>query len=114
MIKLLVATMTLAASLPALAELPPLGTAQELEARTLTLPTGNGGTVTMQVCASCPTFRFQTTAATQYFIGNQPVGLAELRAAFAAKPEALVMLEITADRRSVVQLFISAADVGRR
>jgi len=114
-IKLLFAAAMLAGSLQALGQdLSRLGTAQELEAHTLTLPTSDGGTLIMNVCTSCPTFRFQTTPATEYIIGNQAVGLAQLRAAFLAKPDALVLLEITADRRSVIKLFISAADVAAR
>jgi hypothetical protein len=103
-IKFFLASALLGVSLTAAAEPPQIDVAHEIAARSITLPTTDTGTVVVQACNACPTYRFNATATTFYRVGQFTVSLAELRAAFAERPNQVVLLELTADRRSVVQI----------
>jgi hypothetical protein len=103
-IKLFLASALLGVSLNAAAEPPQIDVAHEIPARTITLPATDTGTVVVQACSACPTYRFNATATTFYRVGQFTVSLTELRAAFAQRPNDIVLLELTADHRSVVQI----------
>ena len=103
-IKLILASAFLGASLTAAAQAPQIDVAHEIPARTITLPKVDSGDVIVQACSGCPTFRFVTTGTTFYRVGQITVNLTDLRAAFAARPNEIVLLELSADRRSVVQI----------
>jgi len=112
-IKLLFASALLGVSLTAAAEPPQIDVAHEIPARTIALPATDTGTVVVQACSACPTFRFNATAATFYRVGQFTVSLTELRAAFAQRPNEIVLLELTADRRSVVQISMPPETAAR-
>lgn len=101
-IKLILASAFLGASMTAAAQAPQIDVAHEIPARTITLPKMDSGDVIVHGCSSCPTFRFVTNAKTFYRVGQFNVNLTDLRAAFAARPNQIVLLELSADRRSVV------------
>jgi len=103
-IKLFLASTLLGVSLTASAEPPQIDVAHEISARAITLPATDTGTVVVQACTACPTYRFNATSTTFYRVGQFTVSLTELRAAFAQRPNQVVLLELTADRRSVVQI----------
>ena len=106
--KLLIAAALLAATTVAPAAEPVLGTANEIIASAYTFPSGTTGTLELKGCTACPTYRFQITERSEFFVGNDRVSLAQLRAAIAMTPEALTLLKLTKDRREVALLFISA------
>jgi hypothetical protein len=109
-VKLLIAAALLATTMvaPAAADAP-IGTANEIIANAYDFPSGATGTLEIKGCKACATLRFQITAATEFFIGNERVSLAQLRAAFAADPHALTLLKLAEDRRDVTLIFISAS-----
>jgi hypothetical protein len=104
-ITLTLAAALLGASLAAFAE-PPIDIAHEIEAHAITLPKEATGTVVVQGCKACPTFRFAATDNTTYQIGQMVVSLQDLREAIVARPNDLVLLLITQDRRAVEKIAI--------
>jgi len=79
----------------AIAQTPQRSTALRLQSITnaveavagmVTLPSVPGGTLVMAVCHECAPQSFTVDTTTEYFIGDKPVTLAELRAAVAAAP----------------------------
>ncbi|HEX5160974.1 MAG TPA: hypothetical protein VFV88_04585 [Steroidobacteraceae bacterium] len=107
-IKLFLAAALLGASLAASAD-PQIDVAHEVVANTMTLPKSDTGTLLVQGCSSCATFRFELTARTVYQIGEENVSLQTLREAFAARPNTLTLLLLTEDRRSVERIKIAEA-----
>lgn len=105
-ITLTLAAALLGATLAASAQTPPIDIAQEIEAHAITLPKDPTGTVVVQGCKACTTYRFAATDNTIYKIGELVVGLQDLRAAIAARPNDLVLLLITQDRRAVEKIAI--------
>jgi hypothetical protein len=103
-IKLVLAAALLGVSLSATAQTPPIDLAHEIEARAITLPKDATGTVVVQGCKSCPTLRFQATANTTYQVGQFVVGLQDLRVALAARPNDVVLLLLSQDRRAVEKI----------
>lgn len=106
--KLLIAAALLVAGTAAPAAEPVLGTANEIIASAYSFPSGTTGTLEVKGCTACPTYRFQITDNSEFFVGNDRVSLAQLRAAIALTPEALTLLKLSKDRRDVTLIFISA------
>ncbi|MEJ0086894.1 MAG: hypothetical protein WDO72_14530 [Pseudomonadota bacterium] len=83
--------------------------AQEVKAESITLPKKDLGDVAVQICSSCPTREFGTTAETTYEIGGIPVRLEDMRRELALRPRALLLLQLTPDRKHVARINIPAA-----
>lgn len=79
-------------------------TALELLAESVTLPEAESGDVVVQGCSSCPAEEFETTATTSYEINGIAVHLSDLRVQFAAQPKALLLLQLTPDRKRVARV----------
>jgi len=108
-IKLFLAAALLGATLAASAQTPQIDTAHEIEAHTITLPKSDTGTVVVQGCSACPTFRFVATDHTEYQVGPTMVSIREMRDEIAARPNDVVLLIISDDRRVISKIAIPAA-----
>ena len=64
--------------------------ALESDGRSMTLPAGPGGIMTVTMCQSCPIKTLHATASSAYFLRNQAVSLTVLRAAIDRNPTAFV------------------------
>lgn len=84
-----------------------LTNAVEAVAGSVTLPSIADGTLVMAICHDCPPQSFVVDAATEYFIGDKPVKLADLRAAVAASPDNILTVSYVLKTGVVTQ--ISAA-----
>jgi|GEM_PF-2333968 len=92
-------------------EEPIYSTTQELTARTITLPTSDPGIVTVLAeCSDCPVSSWMTSTSTVYEVGDRAVDVAELRRLIALHPQALVLIVLNPDQKSVKRVMISAAD----
>jgi hypothetical protein len=60
--------------------------AAEVLASWVTLPRGPDSSLVMPACGDCPPKSYRVTAATAYYIGDQPVTLGELAAAVGGRP----------------------------
>jgi hypothetical protein len=78
----------------------------ELHVDTITLPDNSNGDIVIKACSSCPT-RTHGAEHTKYFIGEIEVGLAGMREHFKRYPFALLAVEVSKDRRSVLQIYAS-------
>jgi hypothetical protein len=103
----LLAAIALLAALPAAAQTPRLETVHEVEASSFIFPSTETGTVTVQGCRTCPSYNFQADEKSVFQIGNLRVSLAQLRAEFSSRPEAVVLFILNDDRRSIQRIAIT-------
>ena len=80
----------------------------ELQAFMITLPPSDPGILSALPCSSCNALSFGTTANTHYEIGKESVSLAQLRVQFASYPEALVVVMLGDDLKTVERVVMSA------
>jgi hypothetical protein len=64
----------------------------ETDTQLTQLPSGVPGAVTVNVCVGCKSRTLSVTSATRFFIGQNPVPLADLRARVAAGPKTFLMV----------------------
>ena len=111
-LKLLTAIALLAAAAPGLAvESFPLDTVNEVMVNAIELPSSEPGTVIVQACTSCPTYRFELNDRSELKVGDSVVSLAQMRLAFAADRAALGLVTLNDDRRSIKQIWVPALPV---
>jgi hypothetical protein len=74
----------------------------EVTARMVLLPPSDPGSLTvLRSCVSCAPASFLTANRTTYQLGNEAVGLAELKRLFAINPDAFVLVEVDPDYQHV-------------
>lgn len=78
--------------------------AVEAVAGAVVLPSGPGSTLVMSTCHECAPRTFGVNAATEYFVGDQPATLAELRAAVAAAPSSILTVSYVLETGVVKQI----------
>lgn len=71
-------------------QLKTVNLAVEAPARSVVLPSGSNSALVTAPCAGCAPKSLRATASTTYFINEQRVSLAELKAAADAQPDALL------------------------
>ena len=79
---------------------------QETAAGVIQLPLRLPGSAAYPVCDNCETHQYSIDASTEYFIGDEPVTLDQMRAEIASRPKALAMVALSADLRSIRRIFI--------
>ena len=87
----------------------PGGIALEVKAGDINMPVEDRGVVTTKGCRTCSVREFVTTPRTSYEIGDVQVRRDTLRRAMLERPNQLMLLQLTPDRKSVARFWISAA-----
>jgi hypothetical protein len=77
------------------------------------LPEKAAGAVTASECASCETQRFDIVPETRYYIGDEPVSYARLKAVASARPMSLYVFYQTGTR-NLTRLRLDAGADGTR
>lgn len=106
------AALTLLAAVPAHAQAPEGGKARltavtyaaEAVAGSVTLPTSPAGALVMAPCAGCAPKSFLTTLDTQYFVGKEPVTIAQLQAAKLKSPQSILTVSYNIKTGVVTQV----------
>lgn len=83
--------------------------AQEALAFSVTLPSGKSDALVMAPCGGCPVKTFRITRSTEYFLGERPVELPELKAALNTHPKTILTVSYIVETGEVTRIS-SATD----
>jgi hypothetical protein len=73
------------------------------------MPTTSTGELTLQICTACKVLRLRVSEQTQYFIGKEPVTLADITKYFNAHPVAPTVVVQRKDTDIVNRVTVSAS-----
>jgi hypothetical protein len=88
------------------ADTPQESRSKETAAAVIGLPRSVPGQLEFPKCDTCLTRLYAVNASTEFYIGDQKVALEEMRAEIAARPQALAMVAIAPDWRSIQTIYI--------
>jgi hypothetical protein len=83
--------------------------ALETQASAVTLPAGPASTLVLSACSGCAPQSFLATQSTIYLLGDQPVSLAEMKAALAGRPQTLMTVTYSAKTRELTRVTASTS-----
>jgi len=91
---------------------PQANRSQETVAHVIELPTSLPGSVAYPKCDTCETRQYSIDSRTAFYIGEEAVTLDHLRAEMLERPNALAVVVIAKDWRSIQQIYIVARRPG--
>jgi hypothetical protein len=95
---------TCASAQKALNEIQTVNLVLEAPSGLVILPSDIGGSVTMAPCAGCPPKNFPVTASSKFFLRQNEVTLADLRAAIAGRPDVLLGVAYSIKTGEIVRI----------
>lgn len=110
LIYIFVAVLALAWSMATSAALVELESGYELGISELTLPAHTAGQVVISGCAECESSVHSVNGQTEYYIGNSPVELDDLRAAVAGQVGTFIYVAYSLDTGFVTRITLTPGE----